>query len=524
MNLNLKTLYNLNDNFYYAGSILKDDELQDWCDVHEALKSVKDVNDILRYLSDKKGFFSVVLKVNTCFYLITDHVNSYPLYYRKNLVIDTAIRNELSKDGEAFEHFKMSGVVPGIDTLVPGLKSVEPGSILSINTVSNERFTLKYHELFSFNKYSHSIISLSDWEYKYSSAIVDVINEIRVLCQNSHVILPLSGGFDSRLVAHIINSAGLNNVTCFTYGDKDDPEVEISKRLAEFYSFDWHFIEHDSNFWKNLKKNVEYNHFVNEFCSPQSVVHVQDFGAVKYLNENGLIHDNSIIVPGHAMDYLAGNHIPTICFNSSNVKVSELVDYIVNRHYSLHFRTKEDTEKAEMIVYDFIKREFQQYDKDYIDSRLAIFIYQRFNFIERQSKFILNSLMVYKFYRLKFYLPLWSLSFCNYYESLESELFKNRFVSVTWDVNNLKSHFDEELKNLAYNENLVKPSRSVMFLKIRRILLFLGLYRTLLRINLVKKVFIENKFRWFDLIPTSEKVFGVFKGYKEIYSFLVNLK
>ena len=57
------------------------------------------------------------------------------------------------------------------------------------------------------------------------------------------IVVPLSGGYDSRLVASGFAYLGYKNVKCFSYGQKNNFESLISKKVAKKLGYDWKFIK-----------------------------------------------------------------------------------------------------------------------------------------------------------------------------------------------------------------------------------------------------------------------------------------
>src|SRR5690606_32958713 len=113
------------------------------------------------------------------------------------------------------------------------------------------------------------------------------------------IVVPLSGGYDSRLIVSILKELGYSNVICFSYGIKGNLEAEYSKKIAESLGYKWIFVEYTDNKWKenwNTDLSKEYVEFAS---NKTSLPHVQDWIAVLELKANNLVNSNAIFVPGH---------------------------------------------------------------------------------------------------------------------------------------------------------------------------------------------------------------------------------
>lgn len=494
--------------------------------VLELFVDCDDEDDIFEIVKGFSGFYSIVVYMNDVYYIVTDRVNSIPIYYSIDHIKDTFSLNEqngfFESDSDLKSLYELSGVVTGTSTFAHSLKSSEAAELISIYKNDIRRRRYKYQ---SFNSYQqHCEVNKDNHFEKFSELVKGVTEKLKVICDKRTVIVPLSGGYDSRLVVTMLHKAGVKNVICYTYGQDTDVEVKISESLANFYNYQWYFVKYDKKFLRDSLSQHDFNDFKSNYLSGNSVLHFQDFFAVRELIARNIIDrtKNNLIIPGHALDFLAGNHIPSFCFESENVKLDELYRYIKERHFSLRFRSKYEDNLVDKFLIDFVSKNCKIIDSKYISSDAAIEIYMNFNFIERQSKIILNSLRVYDFFGLDWYMPLWDNEFFYFFENCEHQLLKSRFIHVNWDHLVIKPTLTKTIRQLAYDSTLAKPAKIKLFFIIRTVLTKIGLYRALLILFLFKKTFVSNVFGWFDMYGAKVKFKGVFLGYKEIYSYLSN--
>ena len=88
--------------------------------------------------------------------------------------------------------------------------------------------------------------------------------------------------------------------------------------------------------WHECYNSKEADHFQKWAGNLSSLPHMQDFLALRELKTQGKLPDNSVFVPGHSGDMLAGSHIPSYYLDNSRSYDSEtfLVDSL-KKHYNL---------------------------------------------------------------------------------------------------------------------------------------------------------------------------------------------
>ena len=97
------------------------------------------------------------------------------------------------------------------------------------------------------------------------------------------IIIPLSAGNDSRLVASILKYLGAKNVKCYSYGTKGILK-KIAKIIANKLGYEWKFIPltHNSEKYYASEEYKEYLNYSESFCS---VPYFQSLSTIKYLKD-----------------------------------------------------------------------------------------------------------------------------------------------------------------------------------------------------------------------------------------------
>ena len=124
------------------------------------------------------------------------------------------------------------------------------------------------------------------------------------------IVVPLSGGGDSRTIGWMLQRLGYPHVLCYSYGTLGNRESDRSRSVARRLGMPWLFVEYDRAKWARwyaTSERLTYQRIAEGFSS---VAHMQDWPAVWELRRRGDVPDDAVFVPGHALDFLGGSHIP----------------------------------------------------------------------------------------------------------------------------------------------------------------------------------------------------------------------
>lgn len=365
------------------------------------------LDNILRYLN---GNYSVIIKGRDCYYLISDKIRSYPLIFTKNIhgewmVTDNSIGILKSKDIISdinllsSTEFLALGYVSGNDTLYRNISTVEAGEYVMLYSDGGilRRSYFKY--IFEKTLFDKETIINEAYE-ALESAFKRTINTIPV---GSQIVIPLSGGYDSRLIACLCKKFGLENVICYTYGRKDSFEVLISQKVANTLDLPWYYVEYTPEKFAAALKSSQFNKFSEFSSNINSIPHVQEFLALEVLKGKKIIKDGAVVIPGFCGDVFGGSKVPREVFNWSQNKLnsSNFAHLIFEHFYDLNILVK----KAKKTVINKIEEDTKNVDLSTEDSFLNN--YEQWCISNRLSKYIINSIRVYEFFNLDWRLPLW---------------------------------------------------------------------------------------------------------------------
>lgn len=415
---------------YLGGKLKRADNL---CD---CLNKVNTQKEMLNTIQNFNGFFSAILKKNNHIYAAVDRIRSIPLFYSKHnnilLLSDNAYKitsnlgvTQLDPVSEA--EFVMTGYVTGSRTLDPRVFQLQPGELLVFNTNKNDiqvcRYYIHKHQV-NLPMSEDTLINLLD------KAVLASIKNLIHYADGRTIVIPLSGGLDSRLIAISLKRLGYNNIIAFSYGRKENRESRISESVAKQLEIQWHFVEYTEEKWKSWFNSREFGNYMLFAGQMSSLAHIQDWPAIMELTHAGIIPEDAVIVPGHTGDFLAGSHIPLELMFNKRCDHEDAVRAVWNHHYVL---------TTPKLIADYINVNADEISKSLLgrirshlkDEKVknledAIDAFERWDWGERQAKFIVNSVRVYDFWEYDWWLPWWDYEFIKFWEQVPLKYRINR--------------------------------------------------------------------------------------------------
>lgn len=435
---------------YLYKSLYRNDKL------HNDLSRIKTKDDLQSIIAKIHGSFALVIRSGSFVYLVTDNVRSIPIFYsvEYNFItdrLDVGITSRISSmefDTDSVGIFKRTGYVLNERSLLKSINQVESAQIVLLGAgkvIKNNYWSYSVTRDLSFSKPNFTNLKSE------SIDILDKIsNRVVSLLDGRQAVVPLSGGYDSRLILSLLKLKNYTNIVCFTYGSYRSPEVQIAKAICTQLKVKLITIDFNKNFFEKEFEYDEFENFVRFASNYISLPHMQDFYAVKHMFRSKLIHKNAVFLPGHSGDIFAGTHIMFGVDSTSSR--DEVIKGIVRKHFAMNKNVFFDPSR---IAYD---------DMCHPQSNMELWSWR-----ERQSKFIVNSVMTYKFFGYSFILPLWDPDLAHFYSRVPLE-FKNRRARLGYikDKNLYDcvcSHFFKQLKI----ESFLRPSEPRLIRMTRRL-------------------------------------------------------
>jgi len=430
-------------------------------------------------LTSLNGFYAVMQQQPGKLLAAVDHIRSIPLFYGQRqgrvFVSDEAewVRQQVGDelmDDQARQEFQLTGYVTGLDTLFPNVKQLQAGECLMVTeqTGTPKVETQRYYRFLHTEPSEYDETSLRE---SLDQAAVASVQRLINYANGRQIVVPLSGGYDSRLIVTLLKRLDYRNIFTFTYGVAGNKESQYSKQVAEALGLRWHFVEYSNELWRNAWQSDERWQYQKWGSGWSSIAHVQDWLAVKLMKEQGSIDNDAIFVPGHSGDFVAGSHIPDAAFSGEALNLEDVCHALFKGHYKLAPTTTFDTKEREWIerIKETTGSTKVEHAWQYADT------YEKWDWQERQAKFICNSVRVYEFFGYDWWLPLWDKEFLYFFENLPLT-FRNHHWYINYVQAEYSANATQDDLNFVGNASTsgvirkISRLRVIEFLRLRNVL------------------------------------------------------
>jgi asparagine synthase (glutamine-hydrolysing) len=407
--------------------------------------------------SDQKihsGIYSFILVRNDKVLISNDINNFFPVfcYYKSGsgwIISDSFEKilqfKEFELNDDVVPAFETAGFVPDKFTLDKKIIKSRAGYKLILQNDGNFYYQGDYYWLTKtfFDRSFNDLLELT------SQKIFEAGERMVRFLNGRMAVVPLSGGFDSRLIACLLKKFGYKNVICFTYG-KYTHETGLSKKVAETLGFKWYFIDYTQLNYSEYTKDETFLRYVSDYANGYCMPYLQEYFAVKYLKENNLIDENAVFLPGHSGDYLAGSYInKTIATSATDLK---LANHIAQKYF--YFRKKKHKEHSQIrqIISETLK-EYKGLENTLIDGKFNQTV-EDWDIKEKLAKFIVRSCFIFTFFGYEFYLLYWDINLLDYFRKIP---FRYRENKKLYDECLIQKFFTPE--QIYFGEKEIKSGR-----------------------------------------------------------------
>ena len=149
--------------------------------------------------------------------------------------------------------------------------------------------------------------------------------------------------------------------------------------------YKWIFIPYSRKEIRNLRKNEQFNSYLI-WAGGASTPHIQEFLAVKRLIDENKIPEEAVFVPGHTGDLVSGGQIidDELALRSTNWE--DCLPVLNKKFY-----------KSRALAPNLLNRLQESYRDLFEGFSEPPSALEWFNILERQAKFIVNSIRLYEF-------------------------------------------------------------------------------------------------------------------------------
>lgn len=377
------------------------------------------------------GFFAVVRSSATKVVAAVDRVRSIPLFYGESqseaFIGDSAewVRQRLGDAGiepAALSEFRLAGYVTGRDTLYRGVRQLQAGEMLIADPAAAGP-AIATHRYYRFLHTEPGAAEEKTLRMELEQAALSAMRRLIDYAGGRQIVVPLSGGYDSRLIATLLRRLGYDNMLAFSYGVRGNKESVYSRQVAAALGLRWHFIEYGRDQWRGAWNTDERRQYMKWAFGGVSLPHIQDWAAVRALRDGRMIDEDSVFVPGHTGDFLSGGHIPDEAFGAGVFNADMLARRILNKHYWRSTGSAGPRPAFDTWSERIIERAEAGAMRDGADFANA---FEKWEWQERQAKFIVNAVRVYEFFGYDWWLPLWDAQFVALWQRVPLELRRKR--------------------------------------------------------------------------------------------------
>tara|TARA_X000000368_G_scaffold45614_1_gene32728 strand:+ start:806 stop:2422 length:1617 start_codon:yes stop_codon:yes gene_type:complete len=432
-------------NIYFKGYIYINSKLYNKDNLSELLKKIikikltENIDEISRNIS---GNFSLFFTDQKNTIVIVDRIQSYSIFYYKHkdyIYFSNDVfllKNKFNVcEINRFEklNFKMSGYTFGNNTLYNDLFKMQAGEYFLINNMSNKFYHNSYYSFFNNKKIN---LPKKDLIEKLDSINKKTFLKLIETLNGRQVVIPLSGGLDSRAILAFLIKYKYDNIRTYTYGVKGFNEISYAKKIARKVNIEWDYVEFNRYKVKKMFNSQDRVQYFKYASGLNTTPNLSGYFAHRLLSNNKHIDKDAIIINGQSGDFISGDHVPLINDNKlDKINYDFLCNFFINKHYALWTNLLTNQNKKQ------INNMFKSL---YTNSITANLSYQEFSnyfelfeWKERQTKFLINGSRMYEWFGLDWRLPLWDDEYLFFWESvpLKYKLSQNLYKDFLFSKN-----------------------------------------------------------------------------------------
>jgi asparagine synthase (glutamine-hydrolysing) len=254
------------------------------------------------------------------------------------------------------------------------------------------------------------------------------------------VLVPLSAGLDSRLIASGLRAVGYDNVKCFAYGQRGNFEAVASQQIAERLGYPWTFVAYTQTGQRAAFAKPSHEDYRRFSDSLTATPFEQDFPAFAALLDGGWAPRDAVVVNGQSGDFITGNHIPPSlgpeAGDGAGRDRAAVLDALIAKHYGL-WRALGTPERL-ALVRQALSAELDALGAPRRPGAMAYGVYECSEYQNRQAKYVLGGQRVYDYLGLDWRLPLWERPFVDFWRTVplalkyRQRLYRETLLRLDW--------------------------------------------------------------------------------------------
>jgi asparagine synthase (glutamine-hydrolysing) len=378
----------------------------------EILEEIEAGSSVELLLSRLSGFFAFVYAGQTRSVVVVDRVASRPLIFAKgnaetlwigcrlsDFTIALPRSNANVSDSLGVLQLALGGQTVGFRTIRSGLSFLPAGHAL----VSDNPKHVELCRYWRFEPWRLHTETREKFKASSANVLLQTLELLDRRAGDRSIVVPLSAGLDSRVIAAGLRHLGRRNVVCFSYGIKANHEAAVARAIAEKLGYDWYFIPYTHRQARNFFGSEIWHSYEQFSCNGASIAFNSDLPALIQLLEMRPELKDSIFVNGQSGDFISGMHLPKAHTPLNNW--NHLTKALCGKHFSLWQNLL--TEDRTISIGEAIQEFLRDLEIPELTTENAGALYETSEFYDRQSKYVIGGQRQYEFLGLKWDLPFW---------------------------------------------------------------------------------------------------------------------
>jgi len=422
---------------WVRGYAFVDDKYYSEMDLAKYLANCLSNTSIKSHVSALKN---IIPRLNGCWALVyesdsvvlgaVDRIRSIPLFYAmdngKAILSDDAReivkrQNNPELDDICAAELLVTSYVTGKDTLYKGLYQVQPGEILEITTLHDTRVEMTTHRYYRYIFGDYFEADERELEEELSRLLHRIFSRYATALKGKTPVIPVSGGWDSRLLVAMLKRCGVENAICFSYGKHGNAESEASRAVAKVLGYKWLFCPYDETSWYKWFREEQMGKYMDYASNCSTIAHLQDWPAIREV-----LHDTSadeaVFMPGLCLDMLTDIHLvpDQLLLSKSDAAYDILLpEAVLSDHYYLWPWYRSSPELKGLFL-ERITKLLPAFSNE--DRSATISSYETWFFEARPCKFVINSVRAYEFFDCQWMLPWWDYELMDFFLRIKADL------------------------------------------------------------------------------------------------------
>lgn len=408
----------------------------------ECFRDISDVGSFAARMTDANGYFAIIIDAPEAVFCGVDRVCSTPLMYRlsDSLDIGDNFKGFLTPcdqiDRTALEQYLASGYTYQDRTLIEGVQQLLAGTFLHIEKATGRSETRHYYSYIQNDRKPpvRQEALLNELHEVHLSVFERMVRSL----DGRQAVVPLSGGYDSRLILEMLARFNHRNVVCATWGPRKYWQVQIARDVARSMGFDWVQIENTRSDWSNWYRAGSLEAEL-ELCGALTTIpYVQDNVLISKLQETNQIRDDAIFITGNSGDFVEGEHID---------QSDESVDLATQFGKMRRKHMRQNRLRSFCRLENVIRDESRAFERSH--GTTAHFD-EYWEWKERQSKFISKCVKPFERYGFEWRMPFWDLELLDFWASVPRTVKGERRLFFTYAEKYMNPHLTPANPKLSF--------------------------------------------------------------------------